>query len=376
MIRAASFLFVGCFLFTRAVSAKDAPAFTPSEVERILAHGPWPLPAARDPSNRVSGAPAAIVLGERLFFSPRLSGTGSVLCASCHEPWRSYTDGRARAFGLAPVDRNTPTLFNVRLNRWFGWDGSNDNLWGQSIRPLLEPREMHSSAARVGGLVRGDPELAAAYRKAFGVPPEADDETLLAGVGKALAAYQETLASGRTPFDEFRDALAREDAEAAGHYPREAQRGLKIFLGAGGCAACHSGPDFSDGTFHRVGVASRRGNGEPDTGREGGIRKLLASPFNLLGSYNDDRLRSTAVGTQRAAADADAAGAFRTPGLREVARTAPYMHDGSLATLCAVLERHPEGASALLSAWERSELVAFLNSLSAPPAAGEAQPCP
>ena len=373
MIQAAVSLFVGCFLFLRAIPGDDAPAFTPPEVERILAHGPWPQPPARDPSNRVSGKPAAISLGERLFFSPRLSGTGGVLCASCHEPWRGYTDGRPRTFGLALVDRNTPTLLNVRLNRWFGWDGSNDNLWAQSIRPLFEPREMNSSAARVAALVRGDPELAAAYRKAFGAPPEPDDEALLVDVGKALAAYQETLTSARTPFDEFRDALARNDAEAVARYPREAQRGLKIFIGAGGCSACHSGSAFSDGAFHRVGVASLRANGEPDTGREDGLRKLLASGFNLLGTYNDDRSRSTASGTRRAPDEVAAAGAFRTPSLREAARTAPYLHDGSLATLCEVLERHPAGAKARLSPRERGDLVAFLETLSA---AAETQPCP
>lgn len=314
----------------------------------------------------MSGATAAIALGERLFFSPSLSGSGGVLCASCHEPWRSFTDGRPRAFGIESVDRNTPTLFNVRLNRWFGWDGSNDSLWAQSIRPLLDPREMNSGAAGVAARVRGDSELAAGYLKAFGAPPPAEDEALLADVGKALAAYEETLASARTPFDEFRDALARGDAAAAARYPLSARRGLKIFVARGGCGACHAGPAFSDGAFHRAGIASLRQNGEPDTGREGGRRKLLASPFNLLGPYNDDHSRRTAPDTRQARAETDVAGAFRTPGLRDAALTAPYMHDGSLATLCEVLHRHPgEGAKVVLSPPQQSDVVAFLQSLSA-----------
>jgi cytochrome c peroxidase len=364
-MRSRAIVATGCLalLCPGALHAADPAAFSASEIGRILAHGPWPQAAARDPSNRASGNPAAIALGERLFFSPRLSGTGGVLCASCHEPWRAFTDGRPRALGLELVDRNTPTLANVRLNRWFGWDGSNDNLWAQSIRPLLEPREMNSSAARIGALVRADPGLSGGFEKAFGAKPPADDAAVLAGVGKALSAYQETLASGRTPFDDLRDALAGGDADAVSRYP--ARRGLKIFLGKGRCEACHAGPGFTDGAFHRAGVASLRRNGKPDTGREDGIRTLLANPFNLLGPYNDDPLRATGTGTRKASSEANTAGAFRTPGLRNVALTAPYMHDGSVATLCDVARRHPGGEvpAADLSPAERSDLVAFLETL-------------
>jgi len=346
----------GCLLL---VCAAPALADSAPEIARILSLGPWPAPAARDPSNRASGRPEAIALGERLFFSPRLSGAGGLLCASCHEPWRGYTDGRPRAFGLAFVDRNTPTLTNVRLNRWFGWDGANDNLWSQSIRPMLDPREMNSSPEKIAALVRGDPSLSGDYEKAFREKPPANDEAVLAGIGKALAAYQETLSTGRTPFDDFRDALARGDAKT--DYPAQAQRGLKIFAGKGGCMSCHAGPNFSDGAFHRAGVESKRQDGEPDRGREDGVRKLLSNRFNLLGPYNDDPGRGTADRTRMAAGEADVAGAFRTPGLRNVALSAPYFHDGSAASLCEATQRHPAGAA--LSAEERSDLAAFLATL-------------
>jgi cytochrome c peroxidase len=345
--------------------AGDPVPFTPAETTRILAHGPWPQQVTRDPSNRGSGKPEAIALGERLFFSPRLSGDRGVLCSTCHEPWRAFTDGRPRALGLATVDRNTPSVVNVRLQRWFAWDGANDTLWAQSIRPLLEPREMASSPARVAALMRGDPELQAAFTAAFGAPP-ADDDAVLAGVGKALAAYQETLESGRTLFDELRDALARGDPEAAARYPAPAQRGLRIFVGKGNCAACHAGPNFTDGAFHNVGTASRRQDGAPDAGRQDGIRKLLANRFNLLGRYSDDPSDARAAGTRAAAKERNAVGAFRTPGLRDVALTGPYLHDGGLATLCDVAERHPAPARSRLSPAERSDLVAFLETLTAP----------
>lgn len=349
-------------------AARDMLPLTRAEVGRILAHGPWPQPRQRDPSNRVSGKAEAVVLGERLFFSPRLSGTGAVLCASCHEPWRGFSDGRARALGIEPADRNTQSIVNVRLHRWFGWSGANDNLWAQSIRPLLEQREMQSSAARVAAAVRGDPDMARLYAIAFGAAPPADDEALLVDVGKALAAYLETLESGRTQFDDFRDALARGDIAAAARYPSQAQRGLRVFIGNGNCAGCHAGPGFSDGLFHRSGIHSMLENGASDSGREGGVRMLLASRYNLLGPFSDDPMRASASGTRQAVTERDVAGAFRTPGLRDALLTAPYMHDGSLGTLCEVLHRHPAPGNITLD--ERRDLLAFLETLTAAGPAG------
>lgn len=369
-------LFLGLFIALQPEPAKtrDLLAFTPHEIDRILAHGPWPQPATHDPSNRVSGRAEAIVLGERLFYSPRLSGTGGVLCASCHEPWRGYSDGRSRGVGVEPVDRNTQNVVNVRLNRWFGWDGANDNLWAQSMRPLLERREMRSSAAHVAALLRGDSDLSLLYEKAFGALPPANDEALLVDVGKALAAYLETLVSERTPFDDFRDALGRGDVAAAARYPAQAQRGLRIFIGKGDCAGCHAGPNFSDGVFHRSGIPSMLENGEADSGRQGGIRKLLTSRYNLLGPFSDDPSPAMALVTRQAVTERDVTSAFRTPGLREVTLTAPYMHDGSLATLCEVVLRHPAseppGGSAVsqpgpvnLTPGDRRDLLVFLGTL-------------
>ena len=131
-------------LLSFAIAASAELQFTAQEKARLVAHGPWPPPA------RVSANAQAIAFGERLFYEPRLSGTGSVLCASCHVPYRQFQDGRARAFGLAETKRNTPTLVNVGFYRAFGWDGARASLGAQSIRPLLDAREMRSSAAHVG----------------------------------------------------------------------------------------------------------------------------------------------------------------------------------------------------------------------------------
>lgn len=303
------------------------PEFTDEERQKISSHGPWPPRIAPDPGNRVSGRPEAIAFGEKLFFEPRLSGTGSVLCASCHAPFRGWHDGRPRAFGLDETDRNTPSLLNVRFARRFGWDGGHDSLWSQSIRPLLDAREMRSSAAHVAGFVRVNASMTQSYEKAFRRNPPADDEELLADIGKALAAFQETLVSGRTPFDEFRDALERGDRAAAARYPVSAQRGLRVFIGKGGCGACHAGPMFTNGGFADVG---------------------------------------TGPGANK----------WRVPGLREAVLTAPYMHDGQIATLRDVVTRHPgrepshhDGKEVLrtlrLTASEANDLLAFLESLTA-----------
>ena len=345
-------------------------SFSEEETAKILQHGPWPPPPRRDPSNRVSGKPAAIALGEKLFFEPRLSGTGSVLCATCHAPFRAFQDARARGFGLQEVDRNTPTVLNSGFYRWYGWDGANDSLWSQSIRPLLDAREMSASAGHVARVMREI--FPADYEKAFGRKPPADDE-LLVDVGKALAAYQETLVSGRTPFDDFRDSLEKKNPSG---YPQAAQRGLKIFVGKGNCNVCHFGSHFTNGEFADIGVPFFLKKGV-DPGRHAGIRKLKDSPYNLLGRYNDDASRASAVGTRHVEQQHRNFGEWRVPGLRNVGQTAPYMHNGSLASLRDVVKHyseidesrlHADGERVLkplrLSAGESDDLVAFLESLS------------
>ena len=327
----------------------QALQFTADEKARLISHGPWPPAPRHDATNRVSGKPAAIALGERLFFEPGLSGTGSVLCASCHVPFRQFQDARARAFGLEQVERNTPSLSNVGLYKWYGWDGARDSLWSQSIRPLLDAREMRSSPAHVAGLLRA--RYAGDFERAFGEPVPSDDQEAMVDAGKALAAFQETLISARTPFDDFRDALERGDAVAAARYPAAAQRGAALFVGRAGCESCHSGPHFTNNGFARTDASG---------GRIEAIAKLVADPYNLLSRYNDDPTGESAAPIRALAAQPGDAGAYRVPGLRNVALTAPYMHDGRYATLAELVRQH---APVPLSADERDALVVFLRSL-------------
>jgi cytochrome c peroxidase len=346
------------------------------DVPRILAHGPWPDEPTLDPSNRVSGQPTAIAFGAALFHDARLSHQGRLSCASCHQPARGFGDGLAVGVGLQTLTRNTIGLLDVAVQRWYGWDGANDNLWAQSLRPLLDARELGAGLAGVAQVVRSQPDLREAYRRAFGTAPGADDERVAVDVAKALAAYQETLRSGRTPFDEFRDAVQRGDRDTAAASPLSAQRGLALFLGRGRCYVCHSGPKFSNGEFGDIGVPFFIVKGQVDPGRHGGIQSLGASRYNLLGPYNDDASRGSATSTRHVRLDHRHFGEFRVPSLRNLARTAPYMHNGSLRTLREVLHHyseldenrlHADGERILvplkLTPAETEDLLAFLDSL-------------
>ncbi len=363
-------------LFVGITAASPPATLTEEQRQRVLAHGPWPSEPVRDPSNRVSGQAAAIVFGEQLFNDARLSRDGTRACASCHLRERGFSDGLPRASGLLPGDRNTPSLLDVGGRRWFGWDGANDNLWAQSLRPLLDAGEMGGSLRSVAQTLRGQADLRDAYRRVFGRAPERDDEQIVVNLAKALAAYQETLRSRRTPFDEFRDALARGDLAAAAAYPPSAQRGFTLFVGRGRCTLCHSGPAFSNGEFHDIGIPFFVAPGRVDPGRHGGIKALQASRYNLLGPFNDDASRRSAISTQHVRLEHRNYGEFKVPSLRNLARSAPYMHNGSLASLRDVVKHyselneerlHTDGERLLLplhlSAAETDDLLAFLDSL-------------
>jgi cytochrome c peroxidase len=365
------------FLLVVLCAPALAATFTDDEARRIRAHGPWPAPWTRDPSNRVSGKANAIDLGERLFFERRLSVNGKISCSSCHLPERNWSDGLPRAVGLEELDRNAPSVVNVRYQHWFGWDGAHDSLWAQSTRPIVDPREMGMSAARVAKLLRDDKDLSCRYRRTFGAAPGADDGKVLVDAAKALAAFQETLVSGRSAFDEFRDALLHGDASGMARYPEAAQRGLRLFIGRGACDTCHAGPAFTNGEFHDTGVGFFIRSGQVDPGRHGGIKKLLADRMNLLGTYNDDPRRSTAVGTRHVSLEHRNFGEFKVPSLRNLESSAPYMHNGSLASLRDVVRHyseispdrlHSDGEAILkplkLTEAEISDLTAFLESLS------------
>jgi cytochrome c peroxidase len=291
-----------------------AQAFSAVETRAVIAHGPWPLPWDGATSIPIASSPQAVSLGRRLFFDAGLSPSGKVSCSSCHRPERAWSDGRERGKGLGTSRRNTPSLLDVRLHKGFGWKGDVPSLSLQSIRPILDPVEMGSSAAHVQRYIASHSDLASAYRTVFVRSVDSVDATAaLHDAAKSLAAFQATLVSGRTPFDDVRDGLSGggDGAEAA-RLSEAARRGLTLFVGRAGCASCHSGPAFTDERIHVIGSSH------------------TAEPY-------------------------------RTPGLRNVARTAPYLHDGSAPTLAAAISAHK--TKPRLPTSDVAGLVAFLELL-------------
>jgi cytochrome c peroxidase len=345
--------------------------FTPEERARIEAHGPWPPARTADAGNRVDGKPAAVELGRRLFADRRLSASGAMSCATCHDPKRAFQDGRR----FTRHGRNTPSLLDAGMQRWFGWDGATDSLWAASLQPLTALDELAATPSHAAALLRRDAALRVRYRSVFG--EAAANGLLLVNLAKALAAYQATLVSPRTRFDEFRDAMARGDAAAASRYPKAAQRGLKIFVGSGRCFFCHTGPAFTNGEFADVGRPFFTAAGA-DPGRWGGLQQLQASPYNRLGSFSDAGPEDArALGTRHVVMEPRHYGEFKVPGLRGLNASAPYFHDGSAATIEDVVRHyseldesrlHGDGTRLLqalkLAPQQQADLSAFLKTLS------------
>ncbi|MEM7308440.1 MAG: cytochrome c peroxidase [Planctomycetota bacterium] len=382
---------------------------TEGETRRALELSPLPPPPA-DPTNRYFEDERAARFGKTLFFDRRLSASGEVSCATCHDPERGWTDGRAVSAGLAAVDRNALPIAGAAHQRWFFWDGRADSLWAQSLIPIEDPREQGFTRVELVRLLAQAPELKEAYEAIFGpLPAVADAERLpsrgrphprnashpehaawmsmaaedrtavdraFANAGKAIAAFVRTIGPGRAPFDVFVEGVREGDADKAAALDESARRGLSMFLGRGRCHLCHSGPLFSDGEFHDTGIPPGPQGRKDDSGRYAGLMTVLLDPFNGKGGHSDST-EAGAVKLDFLARSGHDWGEFRTPSLRNVARTAPYMHHGQLATLEDVvryystlegaLEPDHEGESVLqpldLTDQEIADLVAFLEAL-------------
>jgi cytochrome c peroxidase len=306
----------------------------------------WHLPRGFPPPAVPADNPmsdAKVALGERLFFEPRLSLTGRYSCASCHEPARSFTDGRAVARGATgeTLPHNAMALVNVAYNVSFGWTQPQvRSLEAQMRKPLLARHPIELGLAGRETLVCAtlgvDPTYARAFAAAFAgeraAPSPAASAVTFDHIVKAIAAFERTLISGHSPFDRY---VFEGDTRALS---AQAKRGMALFFSPGvGCAGCHSGFNF----------AGNWRDAQGDTGRP---------------SFANNGTTATAM---------------RVPTLRNVALTAPYMHDGRFATLDAVL-RHYSGLATRAAAGasldprlphraltdtERAELIAFLDSL-------------
>jgi cytochrome c peroxidase len=302
----------------------------PGDLKQIRASYARPASIPFPNSDPYSEAKSA--LGELLFFDPLLSRSRTRSCATCHNPSLSWGDGLSHAIGEDPkgLPFRAPTLIDVAFIERLGWDGKFKDLESVAFGPITNPANMNLTEAELIARLSAVPAYLDAFAHAFG-----DSAITRPRIEAALATFERTIVAGEAPFDWW--IMGDETAISA-----EAKRGFEIFTGKARCSACHSGPSFTDGSFQDIGTAKN-----DDVGRG----RLFPT---------SEKLRYT----------------FKTPTLRDVAHRAPYMHDGSVATLEDVIElydrggidrpsRSPSIRPLFLTASEKTDLVAFLRTLTA-----------
>lgn len=328
--RSSSALALVSLVFALGLAGPGAQADRPSNLAAWARPDSAPYPA----DNPFS--PAKLELGKRLFVDKRLSGGNTMSCSSCHDPAKGFSDARPRAVGeggqAGPM--HTPTLWNLAWTEQLFWDGRAGSLEKQALGPIANPIEMNQDLASLPAELSGDQDLEAGFARAFPEKPVID----LDNIAKSIAIFERTLVSPVTPFDRWIAGDERAISAAA-------KRGFALFDGKAACTNCHKGWAFTDGAFHDIGLTSTG----PGRGGTVGHPELFNS--------------------------------WKTPTLREVGRTAPYMHDGSIADLKSVLRHYVQGvvhrptlsrdlpARLDLTDAEQADILAFLDTLNADPAA-------
>ena len=343
-----------------------------TEMEQfVIAEMQRPSTVPLDETNQWDGNPEAIEFGKALFFNHSLS-PNAIACSTCHVPNLGFSDGLVQSFGADVTLRHSPSLFDVAQHTWFRWDGGCDSLWCQAIGPLESPNEMNGSRTFVVGAIAADSSLKSQYEALFGDLPdvsnidpsarptamdsaandhwqalsetEQDDITeALVHVVKSIAAYESTLQSSRTTFDDFVDTFVNEsfsEEEALALLSPIEERGLRLFVGDGQCHLCHNGPTFSNDAFHNIGLGPRDWLEDTDIGRYDGITMLQESEFNARGKWSDSPDGARGLRVDRLVQSTEQLAQFKTPTLRNLFQTAPYMHGGHFDTLEEVIEHY------------------------------------
>jgi cytochrome c peroxidase len=295
----------------------------------------WLRPAAAPAPADNQPTPARVELGKALFFDPRLSGSNWISCATCHNPGLGWSDGLATGWGhgMKKLGRATPTIVNAAFNPIQMWDGRKSSLEDQALGPIGADVEMNQPLPELIQKLSRIEGYRALFKKAY--PGEEISESTVA---KAIASFERTVLSTESPFDRWR----RGDAGAVSD---SVKRGFATFTGKANCQACHSGFNFTDNGFHNIGV---KDEGAPDVGR----------------------FAQRQLPTMK--------GAFKTPTLRDIALTAPYMRNGIYRTLDEVVEHYDRGGDVKdnlsreikplnLTAQEKADLVNFMKSLTGKP---------
>ncbi len=389
----------------------DTLGFSEAQISLLLRHRFDPTPVV-DPTNSVSGDPAAERLGQYLFFDTGLSGSGEHSCASCHKPEHGFADPDRLSTTEVTVERHTPTVVNSGYNRWFYWDGRCDTLWCQAAGPIEDPDEHGSNRLAVAHHIFDDAALSEAYTSIFGPLPDLsdtdrfplnamptedpsdplgeawsemdeDDATdateVFINVTKAIGAYEALLVQGNAPFDQMLDAFEDDDATGGPALSDDAKAGAMLFVGDANCWACHSGPTFTNKEFHNVALPAVDGIDNASPGRHTGIDVLLNNPFNSWGEFSDDTSDADEK-LGHLVQSPEQMGSFKTPSLRNLQDTAPYMHGGHFETLTEAVQHYSDMDDPPLighreelllpQLWtddEIAQVVAFLESLQGEP---------
>lgn len=355
--------------------------------------------------NKVASNTKAAKLGHHLFFDTRLSSNNKVSCASCHHPDKYFTDGLKTAKGIKTTKRNSPTLVGINHSNWLFLDGRADSLWSQAMQPLENSHEHGTSRGYVAHVVYKDEQLRSLYEDIFGKMPDLSNKqrfpehagpvkdqnakrawrgmtkqdqasitTIFVNIAKSIAAYELKLNPAPARFDQYALAISKEDTEQSDILNDDELAGLKIFLNKGSCIICHNGPMFSDFGFHNI-ATPQVDVTKYDWGRFKGVNKLLRSQFNCYSEYNDDPEKQCDELKYIIRKREHTIGLFRTPGLRNVTKTAPYMHAGQYKSLKEVIDHYENppktlvGTSDLvpfpinLNDQEKAQLEAFLGAL-------------
>jgi cytochrome c peroxidase len=284
-----------------------------------------PLTSVPIPPHNVQ-TPEKIELGKQLFFDRRLSGDGTMNCATCHDPERAFTDGLELSLSYPTTRnwRNSPTLVNTAFQKQLFHDGRARTLEEQALFPMMSAFEMNRNLDFVEEVIRSVPEYVDAFGKVFG------GEVTRERMAMAIAAFERTLISVNAPIDKHLEG----DQHALSE---DAKKGLAIFRGKGRCAECHFGVLLSDDGFHALNVPENpEHRSDP---RIAATRRFVAKVYR----YEDFRTLTEDPGRYLITKDKKDWKAFRTPTLREVAKTAPYMHNGIFLTLDDVIEFFDKG---------------------------------
>lgn len=393
-------------VFSSAETGHSMDLHSWSDSEKAVLQSLWigNLPALpKNPSNKYADDPKAAALGKKLFFDSRFSGNLKVSCATCHPVNRNFADNLPLAHGIGRTDRRTMTLVGAGYYTWLFWDGRKDSLWSQALGPLESPVEHGFTRTQSAVIIseyyqteyneifpaipdklldhyltfiaKPSPDEPALLKKWLSIPPDTreDINQVYANMGKAIAAFVRTIVPGPSRFDRYVEAVMSNDGNVMMSAMNNNEvKGLRMFIGKAKCTNCHTGPLFTNGDFHNIGVP-QPANLPSDKGRAEAIGKVLADEFNCLSRYSDASLRECA---ELRFIDTDTEkylGAFKTPTLRNVAERAPYMHAGQLDTLMDVLrfyrdlkpeERSADLAHGNLTDLELGQIESFLITLS------------